>query len=339
MTPTTTSSDEVWPCPFRGFHCCPNGEVGNKGFPRLISHLKRLHLSSDERKCILRKAISTDHGLYMAVEETLKVFNQWLCGKCMDLHAGIRACHHPDGLVRFSKGSDDMSGYIVGILKPSNKESGEEITEGLVLDAELLDRVFKVHITTVKCIPHGCRLAFSQALKTVLCKVVSQPDSIDAWDRLLLFPRCTLQVYRPMNRQERSILYGSALGSFGQGRGDFLKEGATGNTNIKQCLRKVADGHFTAAVKVLSSSGVAPYCDDTIKSLEAKHPYKPLPSMPSIIFFKPPLVVEIDSVFSCIKSFPKGTLCGRDGLRAQHILDALCGEGSATTTDLLKVIT
>ncbi|GJR17450.1 putative reverse transcriptase domain-containing protein [Tanacetum coccineum] len=137
----------------------------------------------------------------------------------------------------------------------------------------------------------------------------------------------------------KSILDGSALASFGQGGGDFLEEGATSNTNIKQCLRKVADGHFKAAVKVLSSFGVAPHCDDTIKALEAKHPYKPPPSMPSITFSKPPLVAEIDSVFSCIKSFPKGTSCGRDGLRAQHILDALCGEGSATATDLLKVIT
>nr|GEV39463.1 reverse transcriptase domain-containing protein [Tanacetum cinerariifolium] len=48
---------------------------------------------------------------------------------------------------------------------------------------------------------------------------------------------------------------------------------------------------------------------------------------------------EIDSVFSFLKSFPKGTLCERDSLRAQHILDALCGEGPATATDLLKVIT
>ncbi|GJS79096.1 hypothetical protein Tco_0728977 [Tanacetum coccineum] len=202
--------------------------------------------------------------------------------------------------------------------------------------------------------------------------MVAQPDSIDAWVRLLLFPRCTLQVYRPKNRQEyrsrnkkslqqssilkslamwggggdddfttlvKSILDVSALGSFGQGGGNFLEEGATGNTNIKQCLRKVADGHFTAAINVLSSSGVASYYDDTIKTLEAKHPYKPPPSMPSITYSKPPLVAEIDSVFSCIKSFPKGTSCERDGLRVQHILDALCGERSATATDLLKVIT
>ncbi|PWA73679.1 reverse transcriptase domain-containing protein [Artemisia annua] len=58
-----------------------------------------------------------------------------------------------------------------------------------------------------------------------------------------------------------SMLDGSGLESFGQGGGDFLEERTTGNTNIRQCLRKVADGHFTAAVKVLSSSGVAPYSD------------------------------------------------------------------------------
>nr|GEZ34979.1 hypothetical protein [Tanacetum cinerariifolium]GEZ37627.1 hypothetical protein [Tanacetum cinerariifolium] len=258
----------------------------------------------------------------------------------MDLHAVSRACHHLDGLVCFSKGSDDMSGYIVGISKPSNKESGTDITKGLVFNAELMDRVFKVPITTVKCIPHGCRLAFSQALKTVLCKVVVQPDSIDAWVRLLLFPRCTLQVYRPKNRLEgkfgnrkslqqsfilkslvmwekdddittlvRSILDGSTLGSFGQGGGEFFEDGATGNTNIKQCLRKVVDGYFTVAIKGLSSSGVALYCDDIIKALEGKHPYKPPPSMPSITSSESPLVEENDSVFSCIKSFPKAGRC------------------------------
>ena len=190
----------------------------------------------------------------------------------------------------------------------------------------------------------------------VIYKVVAQPDSVDAWVRLLLFPRCTLQLCRPKNRHERrsgnrkslqqssilkslatwgkddgitilinSMLDGSRLESFGQHGGDFLEERTTGNTNIRQCLRKVADGHFTAAVKVLSSSGVAPYCDDTIKALEAKHPYKPPPSMSNNTFFEPPLVADIDSVFGCIKSFPKGTSCGRNGLRAQHILDDLCG--------------
>ncbi|GKE34226.1 hypothetical protein Tco_1453548, partial [Tanacetum coccineum] len=222
MTPSSASSDKSWPYPFWGFHCCLNGEVDNKGIARLISHLKRFHLLTDERKCVLREALCMDHGLYMTVEETLKVFSQWLCGKCMTLRDVSRACHHLDGLVRFSKGSDDMSGYVVGISKTSNTESKTELIEWCV--GQRIDK------------------------------------NVD----------------------------GSGSVSLGEGGGDFQEERKTRNTNIRQYLRKVADGHFTSAVKVLSSSGIS---------------------------------------------------CGRDGLRAQHILDALCGEGSATATDLLKDIT
>ena len=244
------------------------------------------------------------------------------------------------------------------------------VHESFMLDTVLLDRVFKAPIVTVKSIPHSCRLAFSQALKTALYKVVAQPKSVEAWVRLFLLPRCTLQVVRPKNRQERrsgnrkalqqrsilnslatwgkedgifmlvkNIFDSPALGSLGQGGVDNPEESTVSNTNVRQCLRKVADGHFTAAVKVLCSSGVAPYNDNTVQALEAKHPYREPPSIPGTIYSEPPLVAEVDSVLCCIKSFPKGTSCGRDGLRAQHILDALCGEGSAIATDLLCAIT
>ncbi|GJT39993.1 hypothetical protein Tco_0939858 [Tanacetum coccineum] len=77
MTASSASSDIIWLCFFWEFHCCSDGEVDNKGIARLISHLERLHLLTDERKCVLRKAISReaismDHGLYMTVKETLK---------------------------------------------------------------------------------------------------------------------------------------------------------------------------------------------------------------------------------------------------------------------------
>ncbi|GJY40509.1 hypothetical protein Tco_0427779, partial [Tanacetum coccineum] len=115
-------------------------------------------------------------------------------------------------------------------------------------------------------------------------------------------------------------------------------DSSTVGTNIKQCLRKVSDGHFTAAVKVLCSSGVAPFGTDTLTALLAKHPILPPPVMPGSLPSEPPLVVDVDNVLGCIQSFPKGTSCGRDGLRAQHILDALCGEGSAIAVGLLKAI-
>ncbi|KAI3822031.1 hypothetical protein L1987_09612 [Smallanthus sonchifolius] len=91
-------------------------------------------------------------------------------------------------------------------------------------------------------------------------------------------------------------------------------------------------------VKVLCSSGVAPLDEKTSKALEDKHPCMPPPTMPAFLPTDPPLVVETDSVLVCIKSFPKGTSCGRDGLRAQHLLDALCGEGSVIAASLLRAI-
>ncbi|GJX51853.1 hypothetical protein Tco_0278698 [Tanacetum coccineum] len=195
----------------------------------------------------------------------------------MTLHAVSRVCHHPDGLVRFSKGSDDMSNYIVGISKPSNTESKTKVIEGLVLDAELLDRVFKVLVTTVKFILHGCCLTFSQ-------------------------------VCRPKNRQERRSRNKKSLQ-----QSSILKSLATWGKydGITTLIKSMLNGYESVSlgqseVKVLSSYGVALYCNDTIKALEAKHPYKPPLSMPSNTFYEPPFVAEIDSVFGCIISFPKG---------------------------------
>ncbi|GJW49034.1 ALP1-like protein [Tanacetum coccineum] len=145
-------------------------------------------------------------------------------------------------------------------------------------------------ITTVKCIPHGFRLAFSQALKTVPYKVVARPDSVDAWVRLK--DDCITMLVE-------SMLDGSGLESLGQGGGDFIEERTTGNTSIRQCLRKVADGYFTATVKVLSSSGVAPYCDDTIKFLEAKVSLRRLRSDVVTKLLTPSLVSSDDVAKNC----------------------------------------
>ncbi|GJV83123.1 putative reverse transcriptase domain-containing protein [Tanacetum coccineum] len=336
MEVSVCSSAGVWPCPFRGFHCCPDGMAGSKGFPRLVAHIKRLHLSSDDRRGALREALSTDCELFVSVGEALKALDQWVCGVCMCLHALSRACHHTDGMTRFKWVAGDVEEFIVGIVRPQVRREVVPLG-GVVVDEVLLDRVFSLPITTVKSIPHSCRMAFSHALAAALGKVAATPTSIEAWVKLLLLPRCTLRVFRPSNRQERrsgnrkSLQCHSiqrALASWGgdgfielipslfaqplrvvSGKDDRVSgsDSSTVGTNIKQCLRKVSDGHFTAAVKVLCSSGVAPFGTDTLTALLAKHPILPL------------------------------LLC-LDGLRAQHILDALCGEGSAIVVGLLKAI-
>ncbi|GJV58022.1 putative reverse transcriptase domain-containing protein [Tanacetum coccineum] len=270
-------------------------------------------------------------------------------------------------MTRFKWVAGDVEEFIVGIVRPQVRREVVPLG-GVVVDEVLLDRVFSLPITTVKSIPHSCRMTFSHALAAALGKVVATPTSIKAWVKLLLLPRCTLRVFRPSNRQERrsgnrkSLQCHSiqrALASWGgdgfielitslfaqplrvvSGMDDRVSgsDSSTVGTNIKQCLRKVSDGHFTAAVKVLCSSGVAPFGTDTLTALLAKHPILPPPVMPGSLPSEPPLVVDVDNVLGCIQSFPKGTSCGRDGLRAQHILDALCGEGSAIAVGLLKAI-
>ncbi|GKA07259.1 hypothetical protein Tco_0686483 [Tanacetum coccineum] len=89
---------------------------------------------------------------------------------------------------------------------------------------------------------------------------------------------------------------------------------------------------------MISSNILSKSSKSNITTLLAKHPILPPPIMPGSLPSEPPIVLDVDSVLGCIQSFPKGMSYGRDRLRAQHILDALCGEGSAIAVGLLKAI-
>lgn len=172
-------------CPFRGFHFCPYSEEGSKGVSRLVHHFKSLHLSIDERISTIHKALESNWSLFMALEETLRMVKQWMFGMCMSFHAISRSCH------------------IVHIVKPSRKDFvaiGSK--EGMVLDARLLDEVLQVPIFTMKSILQSCRIAFSQALKDALYHDINYPCFGRPWVRLLLFPCCTLNVFKPQTRKD-----------------------------------------------------------------------------------------------------------------------------------------
>ncbi|GJW14651.1 hypothetical protein Tco_0018784 [Tanacetum coccineum] len=207
--------------------------------------------------------------------------------------------------------SDDMSGYIVGISKPSNTESKIELIEGLVFDAELLDRILKC----LSLLSNVCRPKNRQEHRSGNKKSLQQSsilNSLATWgkdDGITMLVKSMLDGSRPKNRQEHRSGNKKSLQ-----QSSILKSLATWGKDdgITMLVKSMLDGSRLVslgeggAVKVLSSFGVALFCDDTIKALEAKHPYKPPPSMSSNTFSEPPLVAEIDSVFGCIKSFLKG---------------------------------
>ncbi|GJT34418.1 reverse transcriptase domain-containing protein, partial [Tanacetum coccineum] len=109
--------------------------------------------------------------------------------------------------------------------------------------------------------------------------------------------------------------------------------------NVKQCKRKISNGHYTTVVRVLSSSGVAPYNDATLEDLKAKHPFKHASSLPHIPIDHHQLIASPTVVLEMIKSFPRGTSCGRDGLRAQHLMDCLSDAVVAISDELVASIT
>jgi hypothetical protein len=77
-----------------------------------------------------------------------------------------------------------------------------------------------------------------------------------------------LTIWREMDGLAK--LVDRVLGSYrhkgqGYGKDNIEKEIKKISNNIKQCLQKVTDGHFTAVVKVLGPSRVVPYNEDTMK--------------------------------------------------------------------------
>nr|GEV25251.1 hypothetical protein [Tanacetum cinerariifolium] len=103
--------------------------------------------------------------------------------------------------------------------------------------------------------------------------------------------------------------------------------------NLKQCRRKICDGYYTAAVRVLFSSGIAPYNDAILQELKAKHPFKSASSLPDTPNDHHHLIASQTVVQDRIKSFPRGTSCRQDGLHAQHLMDYLSGAAVAVSDD------
>lgn len=111
------------------------------------------------------------------------------------------------------------------------------------------------------------------------------------------------------------------------------------SANLNACREKISCGHFSAAIHVLSSNGVAPRNEATLAEIQVKHPTASPPCIPSDSTSGDPITVDAFVVLKAIKSFPKGTSCGRDGLRAQHLIDAMSGAASAVANDLVASIT
>ncbi|GJW77667.1 hypothetical protein Tco_0139349 [Tanacetum coccineum] len=212
------------------------------------------------------------------------------------------------------------------------EDVGYDLHSGFTL--ALLDSLFSKGLHIVKSIPLKCCLGCSRILKGALNKMICKLNDISCWVSLLVLLLCLLKTFRPRSylecrsaikrqRQEESIV--NAIRSLGMPGGSLqiLRESLAkssssfldvddedidlGKWNINQCKRKIFDGHYTMALRVLSCSGVAPYSDATLDDLKTKHPFKPTPSLPHIPFDHHHLIASPTVVLDIIKSIPHGT--------------------------------
>ncbi|GKB89809.1 hypothetical protein Tco_0962081, partial [Tanacetum coccineum] len=199
----------------------------------------------------------------------------------------------------------------------------------------------KPHVTfSLEQLDHVNDLA-QKLLKEALDKVICTPDDISCWVSLLVLPLCLLKTFRPRSnlecksatkrqRQEESIV--NVIRSWSLPGGSMQVMGET-LAESSPLLSYVDEEEIDLAVRVLSTSGVACYNDATLEDSKTKHPFKPPPSLPHISIDHHHLVASPIVVLDRIKSFPRSTSCGRDGLRAQHLMDCLSRAAVAISDD------
>lgn len=371
---TSEGCDVLYQCPYRGLDGCNNG-IGGRGLLRgsLFNHLKNQHYRREEGKNRCRERLRSNGDVYMDWDSVLLHLKSWLCSQCMHINAWGKKCKLHQGYVVSALVT------VVGVEALSSSSAftvaGTDKPNEVVLPAvslELLHTVFQTDIPTVSSIPSKCRLHFARTFKVVLQKVVASPKELVPWIQLLLFPVCILHMYIPESSQEdkastkkkmqiRSI--NLALNQWEEVNGymrlihnvldehrniqklqEEVKKKKTHPvsqeaTNLRLCIGKLRKGLYAVAIRTLTSSGIAPNNEGTLNELRSKHPSAAPPQIPSIPIAQEAMTASADLVLGRLRSFPKGTSCGRDGLRAHHLLDAISGSAAAISEEVLAAIT
>nr|GEY76615.1 hypothetical protein [Tanacetum cinerariifolium] len=332
------------PLPFAGLSGCHDGGCNGLTKTYLNKHLHDRHCNS-EAQAITKHSLLNDLVVFERAEVTLKRMGIWLCGVCFKTHTLRTKCRHGTDIVPPPNIGDGVVRFVLyDFTKPLVPSCSQlDHGDGLLHDHDgftlsLLDNLFSKDLRTVKSIPPKCHLGFSPVLKGALDKVICKSDDISCWVNLKresTMPSDLGGVPGGSLQLVRETLAESASPMLGMDEEDLdLSE-----RNLKQCKRKICDGHYTAAVRVLSSYGVAPYKDATLQELKAKHPFKSALSLPDIPIHHHQLIASQALVLDRIKSFPQGTSCGQDGLRAQHLMDCLSGAAVAISDELISSIT
>jgi hypothetical protein len=218
------------------------------------------------------------------------------------------------------------------------------------LTPELIHRLFTLGHHSYRRVPRSAWVLWAAAFRAAL-HAVAATGSEAAWVELFILPLCVLSSRRRPRGEGVAQHIRRRARCWSDGNVDdlideLLETAPPPHTQPRhsdeaalaaRVLRKVAEGHLSAAVRMLEPSTIAPATPATCAILEQLHPVRPLP--PAVPMPHAPHQARAEDVIAALKTFPPGTAGGRDGLTALHIRHALSVGGSdVLIEDLLGVV-
>ena len=269
----------------------------------------------------------------------------------------LAPCSHCDRLV--SGGPGAMHRSCRAEARPAGApSSGFSTSSGQ--RAANIEAVLAADRPTIKHIPAKCKALWSAVLTRALSTAVLATSSSSghgqeeqAWVELLCLPKAVLsQAPRAGRRhpkcQENFTM--CMLQSWLDGDKERLLAAASrpadrrGRTNTgrsgraKRCIELVEDGKDSQACRTLISGGLSEDSQATFAALRSKHPQgspvaPELASAPAL-----DCLIPAEEIRKCLLAFSKSSAPGPSGLRAQHLLDAVCGAEQGAALHALESV-
>ena len=202
---------------------------------------------------------------------------------------------------------------------------------------------------TIRFVPSRARPAFARALSSVLKEIVAV-NSVDAWTKLLMLPKCVLPTSKRGSRHNKPIsidilcdlwLKGNLceLWLFAQARATLTTQSkkVLSNKRVASAIALAKNALYGKPCQTLTSQGLAPDDDNNWNLLISKHPQGECPSnlpVPSTVTVLPPEF----NIIPVLRSFSKLTGTGSTGLHIQHLIDAAEVPLSCSIVQSLKAV-
>ena len=202
----------------------------------------------------------------------------------------------------------------------------------------------------MKRIPRAARHLAATKLARALDDVSEKNDS-SSWARLFKFSRrCLAQPRRGGQRRNLTTVVKRQLED--EADPSFQRDSCLARMHssdpmqylAKRVSAKLEEGDYRGAVRIAcSEDAIADITDGTISSLRERHPgphpESHIPSPPQPEEFVPLPAITEEEVFSAIRSFPRGSAGGPDGIRPQHLLDLTSSSAELGGRILLRALT